>query len=159
MQEAQPEDSRPRGVRVHIDQTPYVSPNPTTGIALYALAHLAEGLELLKEVEGDREDSVVPRDGIELRLKEDDHFHSGEARELEFRIIVNLELKEVEHRVLTFREVVALAYPDPDFKPTIIYTVTYKKAVAPMHQGSLIEGEKVEIKNGTVFNVTKTDKS
>jgi Multiubiquitin len=159
MRETQSEDVRNHGVRVHIDQHPYTSPNPTTGIALYALAHIGDGLELFKEVEGDHEDAAVPKDATELHLKEDEHFHSGEARERKFRIIVNLEPKEVEQRVLTFREVVALAYPNPDFKPTIIYTVTYKRAVAPMHEGSLVEGEKVEIKNGTIFNVTKTDKS
>jgi hypothetical protein len=159
MQKTQPEDGRKHEVRVHIDQHPYKSPSPTTGVALYALAHVGEALELFKEVEGHREDAAVPKDGTELHLKEDEHFHSGEARERKFRIIVNLEPKEVEQRVLTFREVVALAYPNPDFKPTIIYTVTYKRAVAPMHEGSLVEGEKVEIKNGTIFNVTRTDKS
>jgi hypothetical protein len=41
----------------------------------------------------------------------------------------------------------------------MIYTVTYKKAVAPMHQGSLVAGGTVEVKNGTIFNVTETDKS
>ena len=159
MQDTQPEAGDRHGVRVHIDQHLYVSPNPTTAIALYALAHVGEGLELFKEVEGDREDAAVPKDATELHLKEDEHFHSGEARERKFRIIVNLEPKEVEQRILTFREVVTLAYPNPDFKPTIIYTVTYKRAVGPMREGSLIEGEKVEIKNGTIFNVTKTDKS
>ena len=159
MNEIQLEDGVKHEVRVHIDQHPYVSPNPTTGSALYALAQVGEGLELFKEVEGDREDTAVPKDATELHLKEDEHFHSGEARERKFRIIVNLEPKEVEQRVLTFREVVALAYPNPDFKPTIIYTVTYKRAVAPTHEGTLVEGEKVEIKNGTIFNVTKTDKS
>jgi len=159
MHEIQPENGANHGIRVHIDQHPYMSPNPTTGDALYALARVGEGLELFKEVEGDREDTAVPNDATELHLKEDEHFHSGEARERKFRIIVNLEPKEVEQWVLTFREVVALAYPNPDFKPTIIYTVTYKRAVAPTHEGSLVEGEKVEIKNGTIFNVTKTDKS
>lgn len=159
MHETQPQDGHQHGVRVHIDQHPYVSPNPTTGVALYALAGVGEGLGLFKEVEGDREDAAVPKDATELHLKEDEHFHSGKAPERKFRIIVNLEPKEVEQRILSFREVVALAYPNPDFKPTIIYTVTYKRAVAPAHEGSLVEGEKVEIKNGTIFNVTKTDKS
>jgi hypothetical protein len=145
-------------VRVHIDQHPYMSPNPTTGEALYALGHVGDQRELFKEVEGNREDAPVPRDAT-LHLKENEHFHSAEAREHRFRIIVNLEPKEVKQRVLTFREVVALAHPNPVFKPTIVYTLTYKRAVAPMHEGSLVEGGKVEIKNGTIFNVTKTDKS
>jgi hypothetical protein len=159
MQEPQPQGGHKHEIRVHIDQEPHISPNPTTGAALYALGQVGEGLELFKEVEGDREDGAVPKDATELHLREDEHFHSGKGRERKFRIVVNLEPKEVEQRVLGFREVVALAFPKPDFKPTIIYTVTYKRAVAPTHEGSLIEGENVEIKNGTIFNVTKTDKS
>jgi hypothetical protein len=33
-------------VRIHIDQQPYESPNPTTGEALYALGSVKPGLEL-----------------------------------------------------------------------------------------------------------------
>jgi hypothetical protein len=76
-----------------------------------------------------------------------------------FKIIVNAERKEVTKKILTFHDVVELAFPNPQTGPLIVYTVTYKKAVAPQHQGTLIEGGKVEIKNGTIFNVTKTDKS
>src|ERR1700730_12139234 len=84
MQKTQPEDGLKHEVRVHIDQHPYKSPSPTTGVALYALAHVGEGLELFKEVEGHREDAAVPKDGTELHLKEDEHFHSGGAREQKF---------------------------------------------------------------------------
>lgn len=146
-------------VRVHIDQHPHISHTPTSGHALYELGHIGEGRELFKEVRGDREDAPIPNDEHELHLKEDEHFHSAEAREKKFHIVVNLERKEVEKRVLTFREVVAIAFPDPDFGPNVIWTVTFKKATAPTHEGTLIEGGKVEIKNGTIFNVSKTNKS
>jgi hypothetical protein len=43
-------------VRIHIDQKPYESPNPTTGEALYKLGHVQPGLELFREVKGDKED-------------------------------------------------------------------------------------------------------
>jgi hypothetical protein len=146
-------------VRVHIDQHAYTTPTPTTGHALYELGHIGEGRELFKEIQGDREDPPIPNDERELHLNEDEHFHTAEAREKPLHIIVNLERKEVEKRVLTFREVVAIAYPDPDFGPNVVWTVTFKKAVAPTHEGTLIEGGKVEIKNGTIFNVSKTTKS
>ncbi len=145
--------------RIHIDQHAYESPNPTTGAALYTLARVPPGLELFREVEGDREDAAVPNDETAIQLRHDAHFHSGAPVAKVYHIIVNLEPKDVNKRVLTFWEVVALAYPNPPMGPNIVYTVTYRKAAGPMHQGSLVEGGTVEIKNGTIFSVTQTDKS
>src|SRR5438045_3021798 len=128
------ENAHHGGVRVHIDQFPYHSPNPTTGVALYELAKVHDGHELFREVTGDHENEVVPRDGNDIVLKQDEHFHSAKDRKL--RIIVNLEEKFVTKRVLTFREVVKLAYPHIQDGPDVIYTVTYKKAAGPQHEGT-----------------------
>ena len=46
-------------VRIHIDQKPYELPSPTTGAALYCLAHIKPDLRLYREVEGDREDRMI----------------------------------------------------------------------------------------------------
>lgn len=144
-------------VRVHIDQNPYDSPNPTTGSSLYALAGIHQGLELFREAEGNLEDQLVAKDGHELHLKQDEHFHSGKDRK--FRIIVNLEEKVVTKKVLTFWEVVRLAYPPSADGPNVVYTVTFKKAAGSRHEGTLEDGQTVEIKNGTIFNVRRTDRS
>ena len=69
-----------REVRVHIDQHPHHSPNPTTGTALYKLGEVRHGYELFREVEGKREDTPIPNDETPLQLKEDQHFHSAEAK-------------------------------------------------------------------------------
>ena len=49
-------------VRIHIDQKPYESPNPTTGEALYKLGHVQPGYDLFREVRGDKEDPIVEND-------------------------------------------------------------------------------------------------
>jgi hypothetical protein len=141
-------------VRIHINRKPHESPNPTTGVALYELGHISSGYELIREIHGDREDVPIPCDERAIHLKMDEHFYS----ELVFDIIVNAERKEVESRVLTFWEVVALAFPNPDGS-IFDYTVTYKRALGPKHEGSLIDGGTVKIKNGTIINVSKTNKS
>lgn len=146
-------------VRIHIDQRPYVSPSPTTGAALYELGHVATSLALFREVKGDKEDVQIPRDALEVHLTQDEHLHSGTPTSEKYDVIVNTETKTVYKAVLSFFEVVKLAYPDAVPSPTKIYTVTYKKAVAPMHQGSLVQGGIVQVKDGTIFNVTETDKS
>jgi multiubiquitin len=157
MSDIQAEVPGDRRVRVHIDQERHDSPNPTTGAALYALAGIHEGLDLFREVEGDREDEPIARTEREIRLVQDEHFHSGKDRK--YRIIVNLEEKIVDRRVLTFREVVKIAFPDVKDGPGVVYTVTYKKAAGPQREGTLAEGQHVEVKNGTIFSVTRTDKS
>jgi hypothetical protein len=41
-------------VRIHIDQNPYESPNPTTGETLYKLGHVQPGYDLFREVRHDK---------------------------------------------------------------------------------------------------------
>jgi hypothetical protein len=74
-------------------------------------------------------------------------------------IIVNAEEKTVPSREVSYTEVVNLAFPTPA-APGIIYTVTYENAVKPNHEGSLVEGQSVTVKEkGTIFDVTPTNKS
>jgi hypothetical protein len=89
-------------VRIHIDREPYHSPNPTTGHALYALAGISEHRDLFREVGGDTEDKLVPRQAHDVRLTTDEHFYSQRV----FAIIVNTEPKEVEKRRLSFDDLV-----------------------------------------------------
>jgi hypothetical protein len=144
-------------VRIHIDEHPYQSPNPTDGEALYALGHVKPGLELYREVTGDREDQPVPRSKEHIHLTQDEHFHSGEPHHREFSIIVNGQKKTVKTRRVSFEQVVKLAF-DP-VPANSIFTVTYFNA-AHDKEGSLKAGQKVLIKpEGTVFSVTETGQS
>lgn len=74
-------------------------------------------------------------------------------------IVVNGRPKEVEERELSFREVVALAFENPVFNDTIVYTVTYKRGHGGKPEGTLVEGEVLKVKEGMVVNVLRTDKS
>jgi hypothetical protein len=146
-------------VRIHIDEKALESPNPTTGSALYDLGHVQHGLELFHEVDGNREDKGIANDGSEIRLHQDAHFHIGLPVAKAYLIIVNAEQKEVHKKELTYLEVVALAFPNPAVGNGTVYTVTYKKAAGHPHQGSLVPGGTVEVKDGTIFHVTPTNKS
>jgi hypothetical protein len=77
----------------------------------------------------------------------------------DFVIIVNGEQKTVESRSVSYEEVVKIAYPTPP-SPETRYTVTYRKAEKPPHEGSLAPGQSVDVKkDGTIFNVKATGKS
>ncbi len=85
--------------------------------------------------------------------------HSNGGHVKEFTIIVNGREKKVANQVLTFQQVLALAYPTPPTGQNVEITITYRKADSEPHDGNLIPGATVKVRNGTVFNVTATDKS
>jgi hypothetical protein len=77
--------------------------------------------------------------------------------ESKFAIVINGQKKTVKTEVLTYLQVLQLAYEPVD--PNKIYTVTYKKGPPSNPEGSMVEGDSVRLDNGMIFNVTPTRKS
>lgn len=101
-------------------------------------------------------DEVRAEHELELAVEE----LEDTERDRDFWIVVNGRRKEVHKRRLTFEEVVKLAFPEAPPSGNIIYTVTYRNGGNHHHpEGTLIVGESVKIKDGTIFDVTATDKS
>ena len=82
----------------------------------------------------------------------------GQNHENDFKIFVNSRKKDVHHDVLTYDEVVKLAFENPQTGPDAIYSIVYRDAVNPT-SGILAPGGTVKIKNGTRFDVTPTNRS
>lgn len=143
-------------VRIHIDQEPYHSANPTIGEALYKMANIPTSHELYREVGGDREDEPILNNGERVHLKEDEHFHC-EPRET--TIFVNTRKKEEKKRHLTYDQVVALAFNPVPTGPNIMFTITYRNGPRQNPEGELLPAGRVKIKNGMIFDVTQTIKS
>lgn len=80
------------------------------------------------------------------------------GHEKEFTIIVNARERTVSQRELSFDEVVILAFGPPNHDSSV-YTITYRKGPEHKESGSLVAGESVKLKDGMIFNVTRTDKS
>jgi hypothetical protein len=146
-------------VRVHIDQKPHHSPNPTTGEALYSLGNVAAGSELYREVCGNREDRPIENDDEPIHLKDDEHFHSSPAQARELAIIINGQQKRVKSKSLMFSELVALAFDSVPQGPNILFTITYEDGPRANREGTLMPGGTVKVKECMIFNVTATDKS
>jgi hypothetical protein len=73
-------------------------------------------------------------------------------------IIVNGEEHTVHSDIVTYQEVVTIAFPIPP-SPDARYTVSYRNAKEP-HEGSLAPNHSVVVRQkGTVFNVKATGKS
>lgn len=87
-----------------------------------------------------------------------DEKDGGQGHGKEITIIVNGREKQLPKGELSFDEVVALADGLPS-GPNILYTITYRKGNDHKPEGSLLQGGTVKVKNGTIFNVSATDKS
>lgn len=60
---------------------------------------------------------------------------------------------------LSFDQVVRIAFDPPPSGPNIVITVTYRNGAGRPPEGRLKVGESVKVQDGTIFNVTPTDKS
>ena len=131
-----------------------------TGVQTCALPiSVATGLDLYREVTGDREDKVIPNGPETVHLKEDEHFHSGPPEKKEVTIIVNGTPHEWPKREITYTEVVTLDVPDYPQHPEITYSVKYKNGPSHKPEGTLSPGGDVKVKNGEVFGVSPTGQS
>lgn len=74
------------------------------------------------------------------------------------KIIVNGREKQVEKEEISFDELVALANL-PEGNENTIITITYTRGHGNKPEGTLVLGEKVKVKEGMIFNVSRTDKS
>lgn len=81
------------------------------------------------------------------------------SRGQHFKIIVNGREKIVTEQELSYVDVVRLAFEQPTFNESIVYTVTYKRGPDHKPEGTLVEGDTVKVKPGMIINVTRTDKS
>jgi len=85
----------------------------------------------------------------------------NDKKQHEFTIIVNARKKTVTTSDLAFEQIVALAFENPP-GGDVLFTVTFKNAdgsSGKKSEGTLEAGQSVTVKNGTIFDVTATNKS
>lgn len=96
----------------------------------------------------------------EIRILQNTECHSPTSKQQrEFNIIVNGREKVISERILSFLDIVKLAFGSVISNGKTIYTMTFKKGDNNRPEGTLVEGDKIKIKSGVIFNVTATDKS
>jgi hypothetical protein len=77
-----------------------------------------------------------------------------------YTVVVNGQPKAVKSLVVSYDQVVELAFPGSSADPNTTYIVTYRHADQAKRDGTLVEGEMVHLKTeGTIFDVTRTTKS
>lgn len=73
-------------------------------------------------------------------------------------VTINTEEKIVNGKFLTFQEVLKLAFPDGPFGDRIVYSVLYHYEHETTEY-TLDKSQKVEVRNGMVFDVDNADRS
>lgn len=141
-------------LRIHINREALMSPNPTTGEMLYALADVTKNEKLYREVQGDEEDERIPRDETVICLTQDGHFYSQKV----FDILVNGDDHEIDTKEITYVRVVDL-YLGSGGKPSNEYLVKFSHGPVENPSGTLPPGQKVEVKDGMRFRVAGTGES
>jgi hypothetical protein len=76
-----------------------------------------------------------------------------------YTIIVNTRSKTFPEKEITFRQVVQLAYENPEFNDVVEYTISYSKGEDKKPKGTLAEGQSVHVKDGMIFDVERANRS
>ena len=74
-------------------------------------------------------------------------------------IVVNGREKVIPSAELSFERAVRLAFDPPPSGPDIVFTVSFRNGAGRPSDGRLVAGESVKIEDGTIFNVSFTDRS
>jgi len=146
-------------VRVHYEGRPLEVVSPISSEVLYAAIHVPEGEVLYREVIGDHEDQVIPKDAQHITLVQDEHFYAAHPHKVEHEIIVNARRKTVKGRKISFEQIVRLAFPEGVPSQQTVYTVAYSNGPPRNREGKMVPGQTVKIRDGMVFDVTETSRS
>jgi multiubiquitin len=85
--------------------------------------------------------------------------HGHEQHTKEFKIYVNTREKTVTSEVLSYEDVVKLAFGVVPTGDGVIVTVVFHHAHQHPAEGTLVAGQSVRIKNKTSFDVEQTNRS
>ena len=77
----------------------------------------------------------------------------------EVTIIVNGKDCTIEKSKISFEQIITLAFGSYDPNPDVAYTVSYSKGPDKKPKGQMVEGDKVNVKDGMIFNVSRTNRS
>jgi hypothetical protein len=125
------------------------------GKALYTLANVPDDQAVYLDTRGGDNRLIEPGDQVDLTQPGVERFVTAARK---YEIFVNTRPKIVTGSLVTFEQIVELAYPGPH-DPNVVFTVTYRHAASTPPSGELGPGGTVRIKNGSIFNVTRAVQS
>lgn len=82
-----------------------------------------------------------------------------ENKKKQVTIIINGREFEVEKDKISFEKIIELGLGEYKPSENTAYTVSYSKGENTKPKGQLVVGDKVMVKEGMIFNVSRTNKS
>lgn len=129
------------------------------GAEIRKLGNIPSHEDIFLAIKKPWEDEPIPDEKqVNLARPEIEHFYSKDKNR-KIALIVNGRPKPWAEKSITFEQVVVLAFGSYDPNPNKVYTVTYDKGPHENHEGTMVKGDKVYVKDKMIFNVTCTDKS
>ena len=130
-----------------------------TGREIRKLGNIPAADEIFLSIKKPWEDELINDDTkVNLARPEIEHFYSKEKHST-ITLIVNGRPKLWAEKIISFEEVVVLAFGKYDPNPDKVYTVTYDRGPHENPDGTMVKGGKVYVKDKMIFNATATDKS
>lgn len=147
-------------LKLIIDGKHYTWPKQyITGRQIKELAGMVGDYEIFLSISGPWPDEKIEDgDKVDLARPGIEHFYSKELP-VHIILIVNGREKAWNKRMITFQEVVVLAFNAYNDAARTCYTVTYKNGPKENPKGTMVFGDTVFVQNKMIFNVTATDKS
>ncbi len=125
---------------------------------LYSLANIGDDEAVFLKIRDGGTRLLEPGELIDLAAPGIEHFFTAPRPVPTCEIIVNARPRVVTGQRVTFDEIVLLAFPGAQ-APNVVFSMTYRHAASQPHAGELGAGGAIEVKQGTIFNVTRTVQS
>ncbi len=129
------------------------------GSDLYLLADAGVDEAVFLDVPGGADRMIDPEETFDLSKPGVERFLVGRRPPADIEIVVNARPYTVVGTKVTFEQIVQLAFPGSAPAANVVFTMTYRRAASEPHAGSLTVGGSVNVKKGSVFNVTRTVQS
>ena len=130
-----------------------------TGAEIRKLDNIPSEDEIFLAIKKPWEDEPIPDDKqVNLARPEIEHFYS-KSKHFKVELIINARQKDWNDKIISFEQVIVLAFGTYNANPNTVFTVTYDRGPHENPEGSMVRGEKVYVKNKMIFNAAATDKS
>lgn len=130
-----------------------------TGAEIRILDNIPAEDEIFLAIKKPWEDEPIPDDKqVNLARPEIEHFYSI-SKHFKVELIVNGRQKPWNEKIISFEQVIILAFGNFESNPDRVFTVTFDRGPHDNPEGTMVRGERVYVKNKMIFNATPTDKS
>ncbi|MCE0490333.1 multiubiquitin domain-containing protein [Pantoea sp. Mb-10] len=128
-----------------------------TGATIKSLANIElSSNDVWLELQNEKDRLISDHEYVDLTSQGVERLYTQETC---IEIIVNARAKNVNHRILSYWQVVKLAFEHAENTESSIYSIDYANGPIVNPEGAMVDGQHVQLTNGMVFYVTQTDKS